>query len=80
MLILTGAMQAGAQTPLVTKAPAGKWAIVMHGGAGVIERASMRPETEKEYRAGMDRAIRAAAEVLDGAGRRWMRLRRGSRC
>ena len=68
MLILTGAMQAGAQTPLVTKAPAGKWAIVMHGGAGVIERASMRPETEKEYRAGMDRAIRAAAEVLDGGG------------
>ncbi len=32
------------QTSLVTQAPAGKWAIVMHGGAGVIERSSMTPE------------------------------------
>jgi hypothetical protein len=24
--------------PLVTQAPAGTWAIVLHGGAGVIER------------------------------------------
>ncbi len=42
-------------TPLVAKAPAHSWAIVMHGGAGVIERASMKPETEAAYKAGMDR-------------------------
>src|SRR5271168_236332 len=53
---------------LVTQVP-GKWAIVMHGGAGVIERSSMKPETEKLYRAGMDTAIHAAAAVLDKGGK-----------
>jgi beta-aspartyl-peptidase (threonine type) len=53
---------------LVSQAPAGKWAIVMHGGAGVIERGSMTPEREKAYRAGLDEAIRAAAKVLDANG------------
>lgn len=54
--------------PLVTQAPAGKWAIVMHGGAGVIERSSMTPAREAAYRAGLDRAIHAAAKVLDANG------------
>ncbi len=50
------------------QAPAGKWAIVMHGGAGVIERSSMTPERDKAYRAGLDEAIHAAARVLDAGG------------
>ena len=54
---------------LATQAGAGKWAIVMHGGAGVIERSSMKPETERLYRAGMDAAIRAAAAVMEAGGR-----------
>ncbi len=58
-----------AAAPLVTQAPAGKWAIVMHGGAGVIERSSMTPEAEKLYRAGMDAAIRAAAAVMERGGK-----------
>lgn len=58
---------------LVTKVnglqvPAGKWAIVMHGGAGVIERSSMTPERDKAYRAGLNAAIHAAARVLDANG------------
>ena len=61
-------MAAQQAAPLVTQAPAGKWAIVMHGGAGVIERGSMTPEREKAYRAGLDEAIRAAAKVLDANG------------
>jgi L-asparaginase / beta-aspartyl-peptidase len=56
------------QAALVAKAPAGRWAIVMHGGAGVIERSSMTPERDKAYRAGLDEAIRAAAAVLDKGG------------
>ena len=56
------------QAPLITQAPAHKWAIVMHGGAGVIERSSMTPERDKAYRAGLDEAIRAAAAVLDKNG------------
>jgi L-asparaginase / beta-aspartyl-peptidase len=50
------------------QAPQGKWAIVMHGGAGVIERSSMTPERDKAYRAGLDAAIHAAARVLDSNG------------
>lgn len=65
---VTTALVTQAPAGLVTQAPAGRWAIVMHGGAGVIERATMKPETEKAYRAGMDAAIRAAAKVLDGGG------------
>jgi len=45
-----------------------KWAIVLHGGAGVIERSSMTPEAEKQYRAGIKAALDAAAAVLDKGG------------
>jgi len=55
-------------TPLITQAPAGKWAIVMHGGAGVIERSSMTPERDAAYHAGLDHAIHAAAKVLAANG------------
>lgn len=71
-LLLASGMTAvgqGSGAPLVTKAAPHGWAIVMHGGAGVIERSSMKPDTEAAYKAGMDAAIRAAAKVLDGGGR-----------
>ena len=45
-----------------------KWAVVVHGGAGVIERSSMTPEAEKQYRAGITEAINAAGAVLDKGG------------
>jgi len=45
-----------------------KWAVVLHGGAGVIERSSMTPEAEKQYRAGIREALEAAAKVLDSGG------------
>ncbi len=54
--------------PLVTHVEPHRWAIVMHGGAGVIERSSMKPETERAYRAGLNIAIQAAAAVLDRNG------------
>jgi beta-aspartyl-peptidase (threonine type) len=44
------------------------WAIVVHGGAGVIERASMKPETEAAYRTSMKQATEAGAKVLDSGG------------
>jgi beta-aspartyl-peptidase (threonine type) len=49
-------------------APTHRWAIVLHGGAGVIERASMNPNTEAAYRAGLKEAIEAGAKVLDNKG------------
>ena len=45
-----------------------RWALVLHGGAGVIERSSMKPETEAQYRASLEQALRAAAAVLDRGG------------
>jgi L-asparaginase / beta-aspartyl-peptidase len=45
-----------------------KWSIVVHGGAGVIERKSMPPETEAEYRAAMKTAIETGAAVLEKGG------------
>ncbi len=44
------------------------WAIVLHGGAGVIERATMSPATEAAYRASLKEAIEAGAQVLDRGG------------
>jgi L-asparaginase / beta-aspartyl-peptidase len=45
-----------------------KWALVLHGGAGVIARSSMSPEAEANYRAGIKEALTAAADVLDKGG------------
>ncbi len=65
----TAAQQVGSEAAV---APAGtgthRWALVLHGGAGVIERDSMKPEAEKQYRAGLEAALRAAAKVLDSGG------------
>lgn len=45
-----------------------KWAIVIHGGAGVIERKDLTPETEAAYRAAMARAVATGTAVLDKGG------------
>ena len=62
-LVFTGVTIVSAQAPLKHK-----WAVVLHGGAGVIERSSMTPEAETQYRAGVREALDAAAKVLDGGG------------
>jgi beta-aspartyl-peptidase (threonine type) len=41
-----------------------KWAIVIHGGAGVIERTSMSPELEATYRKSLGAALEAGANAL----------------
>jgi beta-aspartyl-peptidase (threonine type) len=43
-------------------------ALAVHGGAGTIERASMTPEREKEYRAGIESALRAGEKILRSGG------------
>ena len=43
-------------------------AIVIHGGAGVIERAKMTPAAEASYRAGLAAALDAGYTVLDKGG------------
>ena len=45
-----------------------QWALVIHGGAGVIERAQMTPETEAAYRAAMNAALDRGTAVLARGG------------
>jgi beta-aspartyl-peptidase (threonine type) len=65
-LILGGLMIAASAT--AQQPQAHHWAIVLHGGAGVIERATMNPTTEAAYRASLAQATQAAAQVLDKGG------------
>jgi beta-aspartyl-peptidase (threonine type) len=45
-----------------------KWALVAHGGAGVIERDQLRPEQDRAYREAMGRVAQAGAAVLKAGG------------
>jgi beta-aspartyl-peptidase (threonine type) len=45
-----------------------KWAIVVHGGAGVIERKDLTPAQDKAYREAMGRVAEAGAQVLKRGG------------
>ena len=49
-------------------APARPIALVIHGGAGVIERAKMTPAAEASYRAGLAAALDAGYAVLEHGG------------
>lgn len=44
------------------------WAIVLHGGAGVIERKDLDSRQEAAYRAALERALQAGIAVLDRGG------------
>lgn len=46
------------------KANDAKFGLAVHGGAGTIERNKMTPEREREYRAGLERALRAGYDIL----------------
>src|SRR5215472_10684383 len=45
-----------------------KIGLAIHGGAGTIERSSMTPEKEREYRAGLEHALTAGYEILKRGG------------
>jgi beta-aspartyl-peptidase (threonine type) len=46
-----------------------RWSLVLHGGAGKIERGQLRPEQERAYRDALAAAAEAAAVVLGTGGR-----------
>lgn len=49
-------------------APAQRFGLVIHGGAGVILRSEMKPEREAEYRTKLAEAVEAGYAVLDRGG------------
>ena len=48
--------------------PAPRWSLVVHGGAGVIERGAMTPELEAQYRAALTHVLATGGDILDGGG------------
>lgn len=45
-----------------------KLGIAIHGGAGTILRSQMTPELEREYRDGLETALKAGREILEHGG------------
>jgi L-asparaginase / beta-aspartyl-peptidase len=52
----------------MSSAKENKIGIVVHGGAGTMERDKMTPQGEREYRAGIENALRAGWEILQRGG------------
>lgn len=65
LLLLIGAllMSSAAQAQ-----PKTDWKLVIHGGAGVIERSRTTPETDAAIRAALDRALDAGSQILSSGG------------
>ena len=70
LLILAGALTmtstADAQQPAAGARSA--WRLVIHGGAGVIERGRLTPDKEREIRAALDRALETGSAILERGG------------
>ncbi len=47
---------------------ASAWSLVLHGGSGVIDRADLKPEQDRAYRAALARAAEVGADVLRASG------------
>ena len=52
----------------MSQATNSKAVVVIHGGAGVIEREQMLPQMEREYREGLTQALEAGNRVLAAGG------------
>ena len=55
-------------TTSVQAEEAKNWTLVIHGGAGVIERARITAEKDKEVRAALNRSLEAGSEILEKGG------------
>jgi beta-aspartyl-peptidase (threonine type) len=65
-LVATAAVAALALPAAAQETP--RWSFAIHGGAGVIERASLSPEQDTAYRAALTRALEAGKAVLENGG------------
>lgn len=55
-------------SPAAAQEAGPRWALAIHGGAGVIERTDLSPEQDAAYRAALNRALEAGAAVLAAGG------------
>lgn len=68
MRLLAALAAVGLMAMSGSAAAAPKWALVVHGGAGVIERKDLTPEQDKAYREALARVAEAGADVLRKGG------------
>jgi beta-aspartyl-peptidase (threonine type) len=66
LLLFSAAASVAAQENMPEKTH--QIAFVVHGGAGTIEREAMTPEREKEYRSGLEHALKTGYEILQRGG------------
>jgi len=59
----------GALLMSVPAAAQQRWTLVIHGGAGVIERSRITPEKDREIRAALSRSLDAGSAVLARGGK-----------
>ena len=65
-LLMTVTTSAAGQAGADTQRPA--WRLVIHGGAGVIERSRLTPERDREIRSALDRALATGSAILERGG------------
>ncbi len=68
LITLLGTLLLAGSTTAQTKDEPMKYGMVIHGGAGTIERSTMTPEKEKAYRAGLEESLKAGYAVLERGG------------
>ncbi len=68
LITLLGSLLLAGSTTAQTKDEPMKYGMVIHGGAGTIERSTMTPEKEKAYRAGLEESLKAGYAVLERGG------------
>ena len=65
---LTALALAGMLFTMAQPAAAKNWTLVIHGGAGTIDRDRITPEQDKAIRTALDAALAAGEKVLAGGG------------
>jgi L-asparaginase / beta-aspartyl-peptidase len=66
MIKILSLLTAAAMT--IAAAPAPKWTLVIHGGAGVIERSKLKPEDDAAIRAALALSLETGSAVLKQGG------------
>lgn len=54
--------------PFLPKTPAGKYVLIIHGGAGTLSKESSTPAQRAQYRAGLQKSLLAGYEILHRGG------------
>ncbi|MBA2465996.1 MAG: isoaspartyl peptidase/L-asparaginase [Sphingomonas sp.] len=70
LLLILGVllMSTAAQAQPQGAQPPSEWKLVIHGGAGTIERSRMTPQMDAAIRAALDRSLQAGSRVLASGG------------